>query len=53
MRHMGNRGKVLIPAVLAALAGLALHAQHADMIVERDGNTIVLEPYAPNIVRVR
>src|ERR1019366_1613181 len=52
MRLIVNRGKILISVMLAAFAGLPLHAQNAGMILERDGNTIVLEPYAPNIVRV-
>jgi alpha-glucosidase/alpha-D-xyloside xylohydrolase len=52
MALMVNRGKILISVVLAAFAGPALHAQNSGMILERDGNTIVLEPYAPNIVRV-
>ena len=38
--------------MLAFFAGLTLHAQNAGVILERDGNTIVLEPYAPNIIRV-
>lgn len=36
----------------AALAVGALQAQDAGVVLERDGSTIVLEPYAPNIVRV-
>jgi hypothetical protein len=37
------------------LAGGWAHAQATDpqpLVLERDGSTIVLEPYAPNIVRV-
>src|SRR5664280_125761 len=52
MRLIVNRGKILISVMLAFFAAPTLHAQNADMIVERDGNTIVLEPYAPNIIRV-
>ena len=47
-----NRGNILISVMLAFFAGSALHAQDSSMVVERNGNTIVLEPYAPNIVRV-
>ena len=52
MNLIVNRGNVLISVMLAFFAGSALHAQDSGMVVERDGNTIVLEPYAPNIVRV-
>jgi alpha-D-xyloside xylohydrolase len=52
MRLIVNRGKITISMMLAASAGLTLHAQNAGMILERDRNTLVLEPYAPNIVRV-
>src|ERR1035441_1783014 len=52
MRLIVNRGQILISVMLAFFAGPILHAQNTGMIVERDGNTIVLEPYAPNIVRV-
>jgi alpha-D-xyloside xylohydrolase len=46
------RGKFAL-WILAALAGsTALAAQDANLILERDGTTIVLEPYAANIVRV-
>lgn len=36
----------------ALLGGVSLHAEKAEVILERDGSTIVLEPYAPNIIRV-
>src|SRR5664280_743664 len=52
MRLIVNRCKILISVMLAAFAGLTIHAQNAATFLERDGNTIVLEPYAPNIVRV-
>ena len=40
-------------AVLLAvlLSGMAL-AQQAPLVLQRDGRTISLEPYAPNVVRV-
>ncbi len=52
MRLMQDWGKVLTSVMLAAFAGVILHAQSAGMILERDGRTIFLEPYAPNIIRV-
>src|SRR5487761_2538481 len=52
MRFNLNCSKVLIPVMLAAFAGVMLHAQSAAVILDRDGRTIVLEPYAPNIIRV-
>jgi alpha-D-xyloside xylohydrolase len=38
--------------ILAALLAAAAQAQQQQIVLERDGRTIVLEPYAPNIVRV-
>ena len=52
MRQIVIRGQILISVMLALFAVLTLHAQNASVILERDGNTIVLEPYAPNIIRV-
>ena len=34
------------------LLGMALQAQETQLTIARDGSTIVLEPYAPNILRV-
>jgi alpha-glucosidase/alpha-D-xyloside xylohydrolase len=34
------------------MASLAAQAQESSFVLERDGRTIVVEPYAPNIVRV-
>jgi alpha-D-xyloside xylohydrolase len=47
-----NRGKVLFGVLAALVAGTPLAAQSANIVLERDGSTIVLEPYAPNILRV-
>ena len=52
MRLHVNCGKVMILLVLAAFAGPMVHAQNDGMILERDGNTIVLQSYAPNIIRI-
>jgi len=42
--------------VVAALAALLVsgdaHAQRPQIILDRDGGTIVLQAYAPNIIRV-
>jgi alpha-D-xyloside xylohydrolase len=39
--------------ILAALCGgFTLHGQIPQMVLDRTGETIVLEPYAPNILRV-
>jgi alpha-D-xyloside xylohydrolase len=37
---------------LALLFSGDAHAQRSQIVLDRDGGTIVLEPYAPNIVRV-
>ena len=40
----------LIVVIIAALAPVAAQAQ--SVVLDRDGSTIVFEPYAPNIIRV-
>ena len=51
-KPMVHQGRVLA-WVLAALCGVAtLAAQNAGVTLEREGSTVVLEPYAPNILRV-
>jgi hypothetical protein len=40
----------VVTAVL--LCGVGLHAQEAHVVLSRNGQTIVLEPYAPNILRL-
>src|ERR1017187_10011303 len=39
-------------ATLIALSAASVHAQTQSVVLDRDGSTIVLEPYAPNIIRV-
>ena len=52
MTSFVRRGSILLYMVALLLEGVALHAQEARVVLARDGSTIVLEPYAPNIVRV-
>src|ERR1035441_6863529 len=47
-----RRGSVLIFLAATQLLGVVLHAQETRITLERKGQTIVLEPYAPNILRV-
>ena len=47
-----SRGGILLWVLAALLGGVSLHPEKAEVILERDGSTIVLEPYAPNIIRV-
>lgn len=52
VRSMVHKQRILIWA-LAALCGVApLAAQTSGITLDRRGSTIVLEPYAPNILRV-
>lgn len=52
MTSIVSRGGILLWALAALCGGVSLHAEKAEVILERDGSTIVLEPYAPNIMRV-
>ncbi|HUD12707.1 MAG TPA: glycoside hydrolase family 31 protein [Terracidiphilus sp.] len=47
-----RRGSILIFVAATQLLGVVLHAQETRITLERKGQTIVLEPYAPNILRV-
>jgi len=47
-----RRGCILLYVAATLLFGAILHAQEAKVILAREGQTIVLEPYAPNILRV-
>jgi alpha-D-xyloside xylohydrolase len=47
-----RRGSILILVAATQLLGVVLHAQATRLTLERKGQTIVLEPYAPNILRV-
>src|ERR1039458_1737205 len=46
-----RRGSIVLHAAILFL-GVVLHAQEAQVTLARNGQTIVLEPYAPNILRV-
>ena len=43
---------IAVATLLALLSGGDARAQSPQIVLDRDGGTIVLEPYAPNIVRV-
>jgi alpha-D-xyloside xylohydrolase len=47
-----RRGSMLLYVAASLLLGAVLHAQEAHVTLARNGQTIVLEPYAPNILRV-
>jgi alpha-D-xyloside xylohydrolase len=47
-----RRGSILVFLAAIQLLGVVLHAQQTRITLERKGQTIVLEPYAPNILRV-
>src|ERR1039458_2251603 len=46
------RSAVLLILSFSATAGVHVAAQDKGFVLERDGRTIVLEPYAPNILRI-
>ena len=52
MRLVESIRKALLLVIVAATAGIALQAQDNRIVIDRDSSTIVLEPYAPNIIRV-
>ncbi|HZL50557.1 MAG TPA: TIM-barrel domain-containing protein [Terracidiphilus sp.] len=52
MRLVESIRKVLLLVMVAAIPGIALQAQENRIVIDRDGSTIALEPYGPNIVRV-
>ena len=47
-----RRSSMLLYVAASLLLGAVLHAQEAHLTLARNGQTIVLEPYAPNILRV-
>ena len=47
-----RRASVLLYVAAILLFSVVLHAQEARVTLSREGQTIVLEPYAPNILRV-
>jgi alpha-D-xyloside xylohydrolase len=44
--------RATLPTILLTSFAAAAGAQPAQVVLERDGSTILLEPYAPNVVRV-
>ena len=52
MTSIVHRGGVLAWVLAASCGGGVLAAQNAGVTLDRDGSTVVLEPYAPNILRV-
>jgi alpha-D-xyloside xylohydrolase len=52
MTSIVHRGGVLAWVLAASYGGGVLAAQNAGVTLDRDGSTVVLEPYAPNILRV-
>ena len=52
MNVIAKLGCPVILVMAALFGGVALHAQSSTVVLGRVGETIVLEPYAPNIVRV-
>ena len=47
-----RRGSILLHVATILMLGVILHAQETQVTLARNGQTIVLEPYAPNILRV-
>jgi alpha-D-xyloside xylohydrolase len=45
-------GLTIVLAAAVMLQSSGARAQEPEMVSERDGSTIVLEPYAPNIIRI-
>jgi alpha-D-xyloside xylohydrolase len=44
--------RILMVPVIGALWFAPLQAQQQSLVLERDGSTVMFEPYAPNIIRV-
>ncbi len=51
-RSTSMYGKVLLLLGAAFIGSASLPAENAATVLERDGYTVALEPYAPNIIRV-
>ena len=49
---LASRAIVVLGCVLLALCTSHAYGQSTQLVLDHDGSTIVLEPYAPNIVRV-
>ena len=58
VRNQEGRAKVFVRVFLAMMVSAALlqtglaHAEQSQIVLDRGGSTVVLEPYAPNIIRV-
>jgi alpha-D-xyloside xylohydrolase len=50
MRSVVIRGKILLLMLLAG--SISLHPQSTALVLDREGTTVTLEPYAPNILRI-
>src|ERR1700723_3155974 len=56
--HLRSKTVTIVRTAILCVLGLGitgivtLHAQDSKFVLDRDGRTIVLEPYAPNILRV-
>ena len=51
-RGLAVRSAVLLMLSFSAIAGVQVPAQDKSFVLQRVGRTIVLEPYAPNILRI-
>jgi len=52
MKTLVHQGRVLAWVLVALCGGATLAAQNTAVTLDREGSTVVLEPYAPNILRV-
>ena len=52
MKSLLRQGRVLAWVLAASCGAAMLAAQNASVTIEQNGSTVVLEPYAPNILRV-
>ena len=52
MKPWNNQIIVAAGVTAALFATVAVRAENASFILDRQNSTIVLEPYAPNIIRV-
>jgi alpha-D-xyloside xylohydrolase len=52
MMSWAGRAVITLGVAAAVLGSVTVHAQDTKVTLDRGGSTIVLEPYAPNIIRV-
>ncbi len=52
VKSMVHQRRVLAWVLAVLCGGVTLAAQSSSVTLDRGGNTVVLEPYAPNIIRV-